>query len=107
LNPAKPRISDLEKIIRSLAQDSQNVRWRSGSYCTDAENRMDWRGITDRMMFEVLRSGYIKGDIEAGRNAGEWKVKMANQIKGSREIGVVTIVINSSGLFVKTVEWED
>jgi hypothetical protein len=33
---------------------------------------MDWRGITDRMMFEVLRTGYVKGDVEAGKYPGEW-----------------------------------
>ena len=28
-------------------------------------------------------------------------------MKGSREIGVVTIVMSNRRLFVKTVEWED
>jgi hypothetical protein len=28
-------------------------------------------------------------------------------IKGSREIGVATVVVNGKHLFVKTVEWED
>jgi ribosomal protein L39E len=45
--------------------------------------------------------------IEPGANAGEWKAKMAKQMKGNREVGVVTIVINGNKLFVKTVEWED
>ena len=69
---------------------------------------MDWRGITDNMMFEVLRTGFIKGgDIVPGKNPGEWKVKMTKKMKGQREVGVVTLVINCQRLFIKTVEWED
>lgn len=102
-----PRISDLEKVIRDLALDSRNVRWRASSYATHAESRMNWRDITDKMMFEVLRSGFIKGEIEPGRNPGEWKAKMVKQMKGTREVGVVTLVINRQRLFIKTVEWED
>lgn len=103
----KPRIADLEKTIRSLAKDSRNVRWRSNSYETHVESRMEWRDITDRMMFDVLRTGFIKGEIEPGAKPGEWKAKMAKQMKGSREVGVVAIVIKDRRLFIKTVEWED
>jgi hypothetical protein len=103
----RPRPSALEALVRKLAQDSANVRWRSQSYETHAESRMLWRDITDKMMFEVLRTGFIKGEIEPGRDPGEWKVKMCKQMKGQREVGVVTVVINSQRLFVKTVEWED
>lgn len=105
--PFAPRISELEKTIRSLAANSRNVRWRARSYETHAESRMEWRDITDRMMFDVLRTGFIKGEIEPGRSPGEWKAKMVKQMKGTREVGVVTVVINSQRLFVKTVEWED
>lgn len=68
---------------------------------------MDGRDITDRMMFDVLRTGFLTGLIEPGAHPGEWKAKMCKQIKGQREVGVVTIVINMQRLFVKTVEWED
>ncbi|MDE1158466.1 MAG: hypothetical protein PW791_09335 [Neorhizobium sp.] len=105
--PFKPRVSEMEKVVRSLANDSRNVRWKAITYETHAESRMDWRDITDRMMFEVLRTGFIKGEVEAGRNPGEWKVKMTKQMKGRREVGVVTVVINCQRLFIKTVEWED
>lgn len=107
LAPFRPRPSELEKRIRQLAQDSDNVRWSAKHYQTHAESRMDWRDITDRMMFDVLRTGYLKGDIEPGKNPGEWKAKMCKQMKGQREVGVVTIVIRDHSLFVKTVEWED
>jgi hypothetical protein len=101
-NPAK-----LEKTIRELAKVSSNVRWRAATYETHAASRLEWRDISDRMMFDVLRTGYLTGDIEPGRYPGEWKAKMCKQMKGQREVGVVTIVINQRRLFVKTVEWED
>ena len=103
----KPRPSELERTIRSLALDSKNVRWKAKSYESHAESRMEWRDITDRMMFDVLRTGMLKGEIEPGLYPGEWKAKMVKQMKGTREVGVVTIVINSQRLFIKTVEWED
>ncbi len=104
---SKPRVSDLEQIVHDLAKDSRNVRWSAKTYETHAESRMVWRDITDRMMFEVLRTGSIRGNVELGRNPGEFKVKMVKQMKGRREVGVVTIVINNQKLFIKTVEWED
>ena len=68
---------------------------------------MDWREITDRMMFEVLRTGRIVGEVTPGLYPGEWKAKMCKQMKGRREVGVATIVVNNNYLFIKTVEWED
>ena len=59
------------------------------------------------MAVEVLRKGDVKGDIEAGKNPGEWKVKVVKQIKGRREIGVIVLIMRQSRLFIKTVEWED
>ena len=103
----KPTPSKLQGMIRKLAEDSRNIRWRSQNYETHAASRMDWRDITDRMMFEVLRTGFLTGEITAGNNPGEWKAKMCKQMKGQREVGVVTIVVNAQRLFVKTVEWED
>lgn len=103
----RPIPAKLERRIRELAQDSNNVRWRSRNYDTHTESRMDWRDITDKMMFEVLRTGYLTGEIEAGKNEGEWKTKMCKRMKGQREVGVVTIIIRNERLFIKTVEWED
>lgn len=103
----RPKPAELEKTIRKLAANSRNVKWRVKHYETHAASQMDWRDITDQMMFEVLRTGYLKGEIEPGKHPGEWKAKMIKQMKGRREVGVVTIVINGERLFVKTVEWED
>lgn len=111
-NPAKilplvPRASDVQELVNRLAKDSKNVLWRAQSYETHAEGRMDLRDITDKMMFDVLRTGYVKGVVELGGKPGEIKVKMCKKMKGLRDVGVVTIVINSERLFIKTVEWED
>ena len=103
----RPDPRKLERRVRELALDSKNVRWRSSNYDTHAESQMDWRDITDKMMFEVLRTGFVKGDIVAGKYPGEWKIKMCKAMKGQREVGVVTIVVRDQRLFVKTVEWED
>lgn len=65
------------------------------------------REISDRMALAVLRNGYVKGDVVPGDQTGEWKVKIADRVKGSREVGVVTIIISERRLLVKTVEWED
>ncbi|MGN6057514.1 MAG: hypothetical protein ACTHOI_02900 [Sphingomicrobium sp.] len=101
------RPSEVEALVHELAKDSKNVRWRAQSYETHAESRMEWRGITDLMMFEVLRTGQIRGPVELGKYPNEIKVKMVKKLKGVREVGVVTLIINSQRLFVKTVEWED
>ncbi len=37
----------------------------------------------------------------------EWKCKIVKTIKGSREAGVVTVILQSGMLFAMTVEWED
>jgi hypothetical protein len=88
--------------IQKAAAESKNV-----SFSSHALDRMEERGITTLDALRVLRTGEIKGGIESGQNAGEWKCKMVKQIKGTREVGVITIVMRSGRLFVKTVEWED
>ncbi len=103
----RPNPARMEALVRGLAADSKKVHWAASMYKTHAESRMEWRGITDRMMFEVLRTGNIKGEIQPGKNPGEWKLKMCKVMKGQREVGVVTVVIREQELFVKTVEWED
>lgn len=98
----KPRINDLEQIIRTLAAGRM-----SPGFSEHALDRMEERGITTLDVVRVLRLGGIKGEVEAGRSAGEWKCKVVAKVKGSREIGVITIVVAQQRLFIKTVEWED
>lgn len=57
-------------------------------------------------VLRALRSGTVSGEPEMTPR-GEWKVKMVRQIRGAREVGVVTIILRSERLFIKTVEWED
>lgn len=98
----KPRAADLQAQIRRVALDSKDVAWSE-----HALERMESRGITTLDALRVLRTGDIIGAIEPGRSAGEWKCKMVARKKGSREIGVATVVLRSGRLWVKTVEWED
>jgi Domain of unknown function (DUF4258) len=91
-----------EKLIRQLAANTSNIRWSA-----HALERMPERGIPDVVAVEVLRTGFVKGEVEPGSNPGEWKAKMSKEVKGRREVGVVTIIVRSERLFVKTVEWED
>lgn len=97
-----PRPEKLLERIQQLAIESKNV-----AFSDHAEERMDERGITDLDALRVLRSGYISGDIEPGKNAAEWKCKVVAPMKGRREVGVVTLLIRNRRLLVKTVEWED
>jgi hypothetical protein len=100
--PFRPKPSFILNMVRKSAADSQNV-----SFGTHARERLEERGITDREAIKVLRTGELKGDIEPGNERGEWKCKIVAPIKGSREVGVVTVVLVDGHLFVKTVEWED
>jgi hypothetical protein len=90
-----------EARIRAIAQDSDNISW-----ALHALERMDEREIFDDDVLSTLRLGMISGDPERTQK-GEWKCKMIRQVRGSREVGVVTIILKSGFLFVKTVEWED
>jgi|SRR5580700_5120794 hypothetical protein len=98
----RPSPQKAAEIIRKLAADSRNVAWS-----IHALERMLERDITDEMALAVLRNGYVAGEVVPGQNAGEWKVKMTKDIKGRREIGVVTLIIRAQRLLVKTAEWED
>lgn len=98
----RPNPSHLAKAVRQTAAKSENV-----SFGKHARERMEERGITDREAIRVLQTGELKGDIEPGTARGEWKCKFVAPIRGSRQIGVITIVLVNGRLFVKTVEWED
>jgi hypothetical protein len=70
--------------------------------------RKGQRDITIQDAAEVLRLGEIDPLVEPGDNPGEWKCKMVGKVdKSSRKLGVATVVVNMSHLFLLTVEWED
>jgi hypothetical protein len=100
--PAPPRPEVVRETVRALAQDTANIQWRK-----HAQDRMTERDITDSMALEVMRKGYVKGAIEPGKQADEWVVKLVDQRKGQREVGVVVSVVGGTKLRVITVEWED
>ena len=59
------------------------------------------------MALDVILRGEISGKIVCGAEAGEWKAKIVAPIAGRRAMGVATILVKESLIFVKTVEWED
>jgi len=97
-----PHPGHLIARIREIARDSARV------VVTDhAAERMEERDIIDVDLFRILRSGHIVGSVEPGRRDGDWTVKVVYRLKGSRDAGVVTVVLASERLVVVTVEWED
>jgi hypothetical protein len=88
--------------VRRLAAVQANINW-SGH----ARKRFAGRDITIRMALDVLSRGGISGKIVCGENVGEWKAKIIAPITGRRTMGVATILVRESLIFVKTVEWED
>lgn len=98
----KPKPHQLQAQVRKIAVDSGQVSWSD-----HALDRMEERDITTLDALRVLRTGDIIGDIEPGKSPGEWKCKMVARKKGSRAMGVATVVLRSGRLLVKTVEWED
>lgn len=98
----RPRLADMHGTIRRLADEDKRV------YLSQhARDRMDLRAITRVDVIRVLRRGHIEGQIEPGENPGEWKCKVIANVRGSRDIGVVTLIIGCDRLLIKTVEWED
>lgn len=98
----RPKLADIESTIKGLADADLRVY-----LSRHAIERMEQRSITRIDVIRVLKRGHIDGDISPGDNPGEWKCKVVANVKGSRDIGVVTLVIGSDKLLVKTVEWED
>jgi hypothetical protein len=59
------RLSTLEKQIKQLAADSQNIAWSK-----HAHERMDERGIDDIDVLRVLRGGTLMGSPEMTGDPG-------------------------------------
>jgi hypothetical protein len=98
----RPRPAGLITRIRALAAHSECVIMTH-----HALERMEERDILDIDVFRILRHGRMVGEIEKGKKDGEWVVTLVDRIKGTREAGVVTAVINQRMLIIVTVEWED
>lgn len=100
--PFALRPREFESQVRRLASDTKKIKWSD-----HARERMEERDIPIRVALTVLREGAVMGKVEPGKFTGEWKGKMVLQVKGRREVGVVTILVRDSFIRVKTVEWED
>jgi Domain of unknown function (DUF4258) len=101
LTPA-PHPGTLMARIRFLAEHTDRIIF--GDHTQD---RMEERGIHSEDVYRVLRLGEIVGRVVAGIDAGEWKCKVVAKLRGSRQLGVVTIILMNDKLFIKTTEWED
>ena len=99
--PFRMTASRAEAIIRETAQDSDNV-----IFGDHARERMEERDFSDLEMLGALRTGMVMEE-PTKMPRGEWKCKVVKRLRGVRDVGVVTIVLLSGKLFLKTVEWED
>jgi hypothetical protein len=101
VTPYRLTQSMAQKRIREAATNSDNV-----IFGDHALERMEERGIFDVSVFEILKTGVIDGNPEITEYK-EWKCKMVKKLRGSREAGVITVILHNGRLFIKTVEWED
>ncbi|HLJ63705.1 MAG TPA: DUF4258 domain-containing protein [Stellaceae bacterium] len=99
--PLRLRPNRAETIIREAAQDTRKV-----ILSDHAKERMEEREISDLEVFRILRTGHVMDEPMRTRRK-EWKCKVVKNVKGGRDIGVITVIMNNGLLFVKTVEWED
>ena len=90
-----------EAQIHALAMDSSKV-----IITFHAAQRMEERGFTTADLVRVLTTGII---MEAPRQTGEddWTCKIIRRLQGSRDAGVITIIVKRQKLIIKTMEWED
>jgi hypothetical protein len=101
ITPYRLTAAVARKRIHAIAVDTGKIKWSF-----HALGRMEERGIFDVDVLAVLRTGTVAGSPEL-TPLGEWRCKMVRQIRGSREAGVITLILKSGCLFIKTVEWED
>ena len=90
-----------ERRIHAIAKDSDGI-----IFSNHALERMYQRGIDDIQVLEILRTGMVIDDPTLTER-NEWKCKIVKKLKGGREAGVITIILHSGRLFIKTTEWED
>ena len=100
---SKPRPREFLATIRRLAA----VRAIRYSFHAE-EERMLERDFDTEDVIETLEKGELKGDIEPGKQPGEWKAKLIHQPFGTRRwMGVVTVIIRNEYIRIVTTEWED
>lgn len=100
--PVGSVLGPMMERIRTLAKETVKV-----FFSEHAEARMWDRDISSIEVLEALRLGSIDGVPWTEPETSEQACKIVFKKKGSRTVGVVTILLAEDGLFVKTVEWED
>ena len=91
-----------QKRIREIAATSDRIKWSH-----HALDRMNEREIYDVDVLMALRSGTF-GMRRSGRNEASGSARyIIYRLRGSRDLGVVVIILKTDDLLVKTVEWED
>jgi len=100
-----PKGATLIQQIRAVSSDSGKV-----FFSRHAQEQLLMRGYSDRDVIAGFRIGDVVGDVTPGNKPGEWVCEVifpARQDRGSRNIGVITIVQRGVRLFLKTVMWKD
>ncbi|MGH2510349.1 MAG: DUF4258 domain-containing protein [Ktedonobacteraceae bacterium] len=99
--PLRMKRIKAQEIVRRRAADTSNI-----ILSNHAKERMFERDIWAIDVFRILRNGVIEEEPQK-TDRGEWKVKVCMRLKGNRDAGVITIILDRQRLLVKTVEWED
>jgi hypothetical protein len=101
INWNRLRSDEAERVIRERSKDTANVVISDHAF-----ERVKQRSIVAPDVYWILQTGFAEG-IPVMEN-GEWKVIMTRRMPGSREAGVVTLIVGENEeVFVKTVEWMD
>lgn len=88
--PREPSLKELASRVNSLASlDSRNVHMLVPHF----RERMEERGITARLVLEVLRAGYGSGKPTLDPS-GDWRITMRRKVAG-RRVHVVVAVCDS------------
>ncbi len=94
------RADEAEKLIQERAADSAKV-----VILGHPEERCEERDINDVELYQILRGGVV---TDAPRlEEGDWVAVISRRIRGTRDAGVVTIILREDKLIVKTVMWVD
>jgi len=91
---------ELTQRVRDLAAKGK-ILWADHTF-----ERMEERGIDALTAQRVLLRGDLKGEPRPGKAKDEWVATFVDNVKGNRDVGVVTVIM-SKRLLVITVEWED
>jgi hypothetical protein len=100
--PAAKVLGPMMDRIRRIAAKSEQV-----FLSPHAREQMAKRGVTDLEVYRALKLGEISGLPWHEPDIGGQACKVVFRPRGSRAMGVVTVVMDADELLVKTVEWED